>query len=257
MLKKIRIFTYKHRMFCCIIILLGFLFYLSYVVYQKEDLWGFEKVLKNSLASISNGITPKIEVNYQEVTNTFTKEKEDELNNLRELLDLTNQSSYQLEHASIISRNALSYFNEITINKGKNNEIDKGMLAINEKGLIGVVEYVTKDTATIKLVTTEDASFKIAVSVMNGESIYNGVITGYDQKNEEILVTSIRNQSDIAIGSIVKTNGLGNLYPEGIIVGTVSKIETDSVGVSKILSIKSQIDFRNIRYVSIIKGAKQ
>lgn len=257
MIKKIRLFIHHHNMICCLLILFGFIFYLSYSVYKKEDLWEFEKILKNSLASIEKVITPKANVNYQPVIDTFTKEKEKELQSLRELLNLNNTSTFQLEHASIINRNVLYYFNEVTIDKGKEDGIDKGMLAINEKGLIGVVEYVTQNTATIKLLTTEDNSFKIAVSVINGENLYNGIITGYDQKTGEILVTSIRNQSDIEIGSIVKTNGLGSLYPEGIVVGTVSKIEMDSVGVSKILFIKSGIDFRNIQYLSIVKGVKQ
>jgi len=243
-------------MICVITILFGFLFYLSYSVYKKENLWNFEKILKDSVASIEKVITPKISVNYQSVVDTFSKEKEEELKNLRNLLELTNVSSFELEHASVISRNVLYYFNEITIDKGKRQGIDQGMLAINEKGLIGVVEYVTKETATIKLLTVEDATFKIAVSVISGENLYNGVITGYDQKTGEILVTSIRSQSDIEIGSTVQTNGLGNLYPEGIQIGTVSKIEMDSVGVSKILRIQSGIDFRNIKYVSIIKGVK-
>ena len=252
-MKKIRIFIHKHRMICCIAILFLFLFYLSYSIYKKEAV---EKVLKNSLASIERVVTPKINVNYQNVIDHFSKEKEEELKTLKALLELNNTTSFELEHASILNRNVLYYFNELTIDKGKNSGIDQGMLAINEKGLVGVVEYVTQDTATIKLLTTEDATFKIAVSVENGESLYNGVITGYDQKTGEILVTSIRNQSDIKIGSVVKTNGLGNLYPEGILVGTVSKIETDSVGVSKILSIQTGIDFRNLSYVSIIKGVK-
>ena len=49
---------------------------------------------------------------------------------------------------------------------------------------------------------------------------------------------------------------MGNLYPSGITIGQVSKIEMDSVGVSKILSIKSDVDFKNLKYVSIIKGVR-
>lgn len=255
-MKRIRLFIHKHRIFTCGFILFGFLFYLSYTLYQKDDLWGVEKVLRDSLASIQNVITPKLEVHYQDVVDIFTKEKEEELENLRSLLDLTNQSSFSLEHASILSRDALSYFDILTINKGKSSGIDRGMLAINEKGLVGVVEYVSSNTSTIRLLTNGERTFKIAVSVHYGENVYNGIITGFDQEKQEIVVTSIRNQSNIEVGSSVITNGLGNLYPEGVEVGTVSRIEVDDAGVSKRIYVKSENDFRNIKYVSIIKGAK-
>ena len=253
-MKRIRLFFHRHRMIGCFLILFGFLFYLSYNLYKKEDLWTFEKVLKNSLAGIVQIVTPSVEVHYQAIVDMLDEAKNQELQELRGLLDLQNTSSFMLEHASVIYRNVSHYFNEITINKGKRHGIDQYMLAVNEKGLIGVVEYVTQDTATIKLLTVEDMTFKVAVAVYSGDNLYNGMITGYDQKTGEVLVTSIRSQSEIEIGSIVKTNGLGNLYPEGIEVGRVTSIEMDKVGVSKIIRIQSGIDFRNIRYVSIIKG---
>lgn len=238
------------------LILFLFLFYVSFLLYKKEDLYKFEKTLKNSIANIMNAVTPKISVNYQEVIDTFSKEKEEELKNLRELLELSNSSSFSLEHASVIQRNASYYFNELTIDKGKNNGIDQGMLAITEEGLIGVVKYVTKDTSTIQLLTEEKANFKISVAVYYKDNHYNGLITGYDIENKELLVTSIRRQSDIEVGSVVKTNGLGNLYPAGIVVGKVRSISYDETGLTKILHIESYVDFEKIKYASIVKGVK-
>lgn len=255
-MKKIRLWFHHHRTISCILILFLFLFYLSYSIYQKKDLSFFEKSVKNSVASIFSIFTPRLVVDYSEVYDTFTKEKEEELQNLRELLELSNTSSYVLEHASVIQRNAAYYFNEVTVDKGKSEGIDQGMLAITEEGLIGVVKYVTKDTSTIQLLTEEEASFKISVAVFYKENKYNGIITGYDSENKELLITSIRGQSELEVGSVVKTNGLGNLYPEGIVVGKVSSITYDEVGLSKVLRVASSVDFENIKYASIIKGVK-
>ncbi len=256
MLKKTKNFIHHHHLFYCFIILFGFLFYLSYVLYEKEDLWDFEKTLKNSLASIEKVVTPHIVVDYQETENLFTEEKEEELKNLRELLNLTNLSSFKLEHASVIQRDAMHYFQEITIDKGKEDGIDRGLLAITEKGIVGVVQYVTKNTATIRLLCAEEAIFKIAVTAYHGDSMYNGVVTGYEKETGEILVTSIRSQSTVDIGDVVKTSSLSNLYPEGLTLGAISRIELDEVGVSKILHVKSDVDFKNLKYVSIVKGEK-
>jgi len=128
------------------------------------------------------------------------------------------------------------------------------MVAINEEGLVGVVEYVTNNTASISLLSKEVAKFKISVKVTNGENIYNGVITGFDTTTGEIIVESIRSQSVIEVGNKVSTNGLGDIYPKDLFVGEVTKIEMDKVGINKILRVRPNIDFRNIKYLSIIRG---
>ncbi len=257
MKKKFHLWIRRNQIVVYFALLILVFAFASFTVYEKQGNYPGEAFLKNIIASIQNIITPKYQVNYQEVVENFDKEKEEELANLRSLLDLQENSSYDLEHASTIHRQASFYFSEVTVNKGQNDGIKEGMLAITEKGLLGKVKSTTKDTANIKLLTAKDDSFKVAVAVYSKENIYNGIITGYDEDTNEILVTSIRSQSDIEIGSKVETNALGNLYPKGIEVGTVAKIEMDSVGVSKILRIKSEVDFNNVKYVSIIRGEKE
>lgn len=255
-MKKIRVWIHKNQMLLFVFLIFIFLFYSSYRMYEHTSVNLFESFIKDILVSIENIITPKYKVNYQEVENTFTKEKEEELNNLRSLLDLQNQSSFSLEHASILNRSAVIYFDEITIDKGKNNGIDVDMLVITEKGVVGRIKQVTKSSAVVQLVTTKDDNFKVAVSVVNGENLYNGIMSGFEEETSSILITNIRSQSEIEIGSIVLTNGLGNLYPKGLTIGKVEKIENDTLGLSKTLKVKSEVDFNNLKYVSVVKGQK-
>jgi len=255
-MKKIRVFIYQHQNFFYASFFLLFLFYFSYAIYQKTDLWLIESFFKDITVSFQNIITPKYQVSYQKTKQILNEDEKKELENLRKLLELENNSTYILEHASIINRSPIYYFDTLTIDKGKKDGIDKDMLVITEKGLVGKIKYTTKNTSVVELVTSKTNSFKVSVSVINGENKYNGIITGYDEVEEVILVTSIRNQSQIDLESRVITNGMGNLYPSGIDVGQVSKIGMDNVGVSKILSIKSDVDFKNLKYVSIIKGIK-
>ena len=256
MIKKVKLFLHNHRLLTCSVILFAFLFYLSYSINKENQVNFIESNLKNYLASIKQVLVPKVDVNYQSVINTFSKEKEEELSNLKELLELNHTSSFELINTSVIARDVTFYFSNLTVDKGKSSGIDKGMLAINQEGLVGVVDSVTKNSANISLLSKEIAKYKISVKVINGENIYNGIITGYDNETNEIIVESIRSQSVIEVGNIVYTNGLGDVYPPDITVGTVTKIEMDSVGINKILRLSTNVDFRNIKYLSIIKGRK-
>lgn len=255
-MKKIRVFIYKHQNLLYGLLFFLFLFYFSYAIYQKTELWPVESFFKDISISFQNIITPKYQVDYHKTLQILKEDELNEVESLRELLNLENNSTYILEHASIINRSPIYYFDTITIDKGTKDGIDKDMLVITEKGLVGKIKYVMDNSSVVDLVTSKTNSFKVSVSVINGENKYNGIITGYDEKEEAVLVTSIRNQSQIDIGSKVITNGLGNLYPKGIEVGQVFKIEMDNVGVSKILSIKSDVDFKNLKYVSVIKGVQ-
>lgn len=256
MIKKIKLFLHNHRLLTCTFILFTFLFYLSYAINEDKKVNFIESNLKNYLSNIKQVFVPVVNVNYQEVIDTFSKEKEQELSNLKELLELNYTSSFKLINTSIIARDVTFYFSNLTVDKGKSVGIDKGMLAINQDGLVGVVDNVTKDSATISLLSKEIAKYKISVKVVNGENVYNGIITGYDNQTNEIIVESIRNQSVIEVGNKVYTNGLGDVYPSDVIVGEVTKIEIDSVGITKILRLSTNVDFRNIKYLSIIKGRK-
>lgn len=255
-MKKIKLFLHNHRLLTCSFILFIFLFYLSYMLTKDKNNLFLENNLKNYMASIKQAFVPKIDVNYQSVINTFSKEKEEELSSLKKLLELNHTSTFDLVNTSIIARDVTFYFSNLTVDKGKSNGIDKGMLAINQEGLVGVVDSVTKNSASISLLSKEIAKYKISVKVINGENIYNGIITGYDNETNEIIVESIRNQSVIEVGNNVFTNGLGDVYPPDISVGKVTKIEMDKVGINKILRISTNVDFRNIKYLSIIKGRK-
>ena len=88
---------------------------------------------------------------------------------------------------------------------------------------------------------------------MSSDKTYKGIISGYNQVDNKILVTSIRSSSNINEGDTVVTNGIGTLFPSGIAVGTVSKISSDDLGVSKVLEIDSEVDFENLRYLAILK----
>lgn len=106
------------------------------------------------------------------------------------------------------------------------------------------------------MITTNDTSFKAGVSIESNNNIYNGILSGYDIEKDLLKVISIRSTSDIKIGDLVKTNGLGQVFPSGINVGKVEKIEFDEVGVSKILMVKTIESLKNIKYVSVIRGKK-
>ena len=181
-------------------------------------------------------------------------ELEKELKELKEELDIEHVlTDYSYLNATVVNRNTNYWYNTITIDKGKHNDVEVGMVVINSKGLIGKVINVSNFTSDVRLITTNDTNNKISVTITNGSTDVVGLINGYSYKDNTISVEGVSNTEDVKVGDMVYTSGLGGVFPSGILVGTVDSISTDSFGLAKIINVKPSVSFDDINYVSVLK----
>ena len=178
-------------------------------------------------------------------------ELEEENKELKDLLKLKSSlSEFDSINAVVIERNTSYWFNTLTINKGSKDSIKKGMAVVTNEGIIGKVESTTNLTATIKLITSNDKNNKISVRI-NSKQDYNTVLT--TNSNGEMIIEGIPNDNNIKVGDSVVTSGLSDIFPSGIAIGKVKKIELDNYGSSKKLLVESTSNINNIRFVSVLK----
>ena len=162
-------------------------------------------------------------------------------------------SDYEYLNATVISRNIGYWYNIITIDKGSYNGVEKDMVVINSKGLIGRVIRVSTFSSDVRLITTSDTNNKISVHLTNGDYDLYGLINNYDYNGNFLEIEGISNTKDVNIGDYVYTSGVGGVFPSGILVGIVTEISTDSYDLAKIIKATPSADFTDINYVSILK----
>ena len=162
-------------------------------------------------------------------------------------------TDYEYLNATVTSRSVGYWYNTITINKGSYNGIEKDMVVINSKGLIGRVIKTSTFTSDVRLITTSETNNKISVHISNGDNNLYGLINNYDYSKNLLEVEGISNTKDVDIGDFVYTSGLGGIFPSGILIGSVSEITTDSYDLAKIIKVKPSADFSNINYFSVLK----
>ncbi len=207
------------------------------MINNKKD----NDILETSMDRILSIETENIELRRQ------LEALKDELNIDYSLTD------YEYLNASVISRNVGYWYNKITIDKGSYNGVEKDMVVITSKGLIGRVINTTTFTSDVKLITTSDTNNKISVHISNGDTNLYGLINGYNYNDNVLELEGISNTKDVNIGDKVYTSGLGGIFPSGILIGTVSEITTDSYDLAKVIKVKPSADFSDINYVSILK----
>ena len=177
-----------------------------------------------------------------------------QLDKLKEELDIDySLTDYEYLNASVISRNVGYWYNTITIDKGTYNGVEKDMIVINGKGLIGKIIRTTTFTSDVRLITTSDTNNKISVMISNGDYSLYGLINSYDYNDNLLEVEGISNTKDVNIGDFIYTSGLGGVFPSGRLIGQVSAITTDSYDLAKIIKVTPSVDFTDINYVSILK----
>ena len=177
-----------------------------------------------------------------------------QLETLKEELNINyTLSDYEYLNATVVSRNVGYWHNKITINKGTYNGVEKDMVVISSKGLIGKVIKTSTFTSDVRLITTSDTSNKISVHISNGDNNLYGLINSYDYNKNVLELEGISNTKDVNIGDYVYTSGLGGVSPTGILIGIVEEITTDSYDLAKIIKVKPSADFNDINYVSILK----
>ena len=177
-----------------------------------------------------------------------------QLETLKEELNINyTLSDYEYLNATVVSRNVGYWHNKITINKGTYNGVEKDMVVISSKGLIGKVIKTSTFTSDVRLITTSDTSNKISVHISNGDNNLYGLINSYDYNKNVLELEGISNTKDVNIGDYVYTSGLGGVFPTGILIGIVEEITTDSYELAKIIKVKPSADFNDINYVSILK----
>lgn len=181
---------------------------------------------------------------------------EKEIQELKELLELNKTlTEYKSTNATVLSRNSSYWFNTITIDKGKKDGLKTGQAVITSGGLIGKITKVSQKSSEVKLLTTDDITYKTSVIIRINEKDYYAILSGYDKKNNLLKVTAIDKSAKISKGDVVITSGLGQM-PQGIYIGTVEKTEIDQYNLSQIVYVKPSQDFNNIHYVTVLKENK-
>ena len=170
---------------------------------------------------------------------------------LRELLDLKNsyQTGWETVAAEVIGREADNWYEKLTINKGSKDGITENMAVVDQNGLVGKIVNVTEKTSEVQMMIDSGAS----LGGMLQKSSIEGVLQGIGGGKGLITMTKLPYNADIQLNDVVVTSGTGGVFPAGLLVGTVVKVNTSSDGLSKEAIIEPYCDFDDIQFVLVIR----
>tara|TARA_S200000501_G_scaffold363889_1_gene395356 strand:+ start:1046 stop:1873 length:828 start_codon:yes stop_codon:yes gene_type:complete len=139
---------------------------------------------------------------------------------LKKLLNSSDSTmSSKILIAELIKVNLSPFSNKIILDKGRKNNIFTGQIVIDSMGVIGQISEVNKDFSVATLITDPGHAL-LAVNARTDKRI---VISGTGD-NRFLKAKFISLNEDVMEGDILITSGLDNIFPEGYMIGQISKI---------------------------------
>jgi rod shape-determining protein MreC len=140
---------------------------------------------------------------------------------LRELLSLSKRLESKGIAAEVLYDAADPYTRKLIIDKGMANGIKASSPVMDEHGILGQVTHVLPLVSEVTLVTDREHS----IPVLNTRTGARGVAYGESGGAPLLELRFMATNADIEVGDMLSTSGVDGIYPPGVLVGKVTKVE--------------------------------
>jgi rod shape-determining protein MreC len=170
---------------------------------------------------------------------------------LQQLLDFRTQLPGQSVTASIIADSASSWFQGCVLDKGSADGVHKDMAVVTPLGVVGKV--VSTSTRSAKVILLTDANSGIDVLIQRTRS--RGIVSGSFENG--LVLKYMKRSEDIQVGDRLITSGLDGVFPKGLMVGTVTKVNKQNVGLFQFVEVLPAVQpFRVEEVLVVASGAE-
>jgi rod shape-determining protein MreC len=160
---------------------------------------------------------------------------------------------YQPVQARVYERSPSTWYQTVAINEGSSDGVHRNDPVINSEGLVGKVDEVASNSATVTLITDQDfAATGITANSQEPGSVSPAVGAPGDLLFELVDNTSKVRQGDLIITAGTRSSRLSSLYPRGIAIGTVSRIDLGQGELDRTIHIKPAADLRRLDLVQVL-----
>ena len=182
---------------------------------------------------------------------------QEELDNLKSLYYMDqNYADYDKIAANVIGKDAGNWFSVFLIDRGSNDGITVGMNVLADGGLAGIVIQVGPNYAKVRSIIDDNSN----VSARNLSTSDLCVVSGsLKTMNESSLIDfdDLRDKEDQAkVGDQIVTSNISDMFLEGIPIGYITDIKTDSNNLTKSGHIATIVDFEHLDDVFVILQTK-
>jgi rod shape-determining protein MreC len=166
---------------------------------------------------------------------------------LRRLVSMSEGIEYRSIGARVVARSPSFLSNVLYVDRGSEDGVRIDAPVLSGDGIVGRTTLVSKHQTQVQLISNGDAS----VGAMLEKSRTPGVLRG---TGDALLdLNYIGNTEPIAVGDVVLSSGLDGIYPKGLLIGKVARLERGK-DVFRSIQVEPVMDFIHLEEVVILSA---
>lgn len=176
-----------------------------------------------------------------------------EISRLETLLRLPAFNEYRPEHARVARRDFSAWWQQIVIRKGRNFGIPVGAPVIFSGGVVGRVTAVYATTATVELISSPNVRL---AGVVEGDSrpisFQGGLNTTFAPPRGTVEFVPLDISAKPSAPRRLITSGLGGVFPPGLTLGWISRLELGADGLFQSGEVKLDDRLGSLTEVTVL-----
>lgn len=141
-----------------------------------------------------------------------------EAQRLQGLLDLSDKYDFSGVTGRVIGKGTDAWNRVVTLNVGSASGVERGLPVIGGSGLVGQVIEVSPLTCRVRLISDPQSGVSVVLQSNRAEGVVRGSIAGL------LYLEDLDTSTEVNVGDVVITSGLGGSYFRGVALGTVVNV---------------------------------
>ena len=180
-------------------------------------------------------------------------EMQAEIARLEQLLRIPARPGFRAEHARVVRREFSGWWQRLVIRKGRNFNIPVGAPVVFSGGVVGRVVEVYAYSAVVELLSSPNVRLAAFIEGDNRPISYQGGINpafGPARGAVEFVPLDIYASPNLPRRLI--TSGLGGVFPPGLTLGTVTKVDASTDGLFKSGEVQLDPNLSSLTEVTVL-----
>ena len=170
---------------------------------------------------------------------------------LQRELDFRKGTDFPPLTARVIGKDPSFWFHTIIVDRGENDGVVEGMVALNSNGIVGQVIHVSNNYCKVLLAIAPSS----AIDVYIQKSRVRGILKGVGENG--YLLHYVLKNAEVKRGDQIVTAGIGGVFASGIPVGTVSAVHRKTRGMFLEIEVEPSVDFQRLEFLQLNLSLQQ
>ena len=166
--------------------------------------------------------------------------------------DSVYKQQYVWSSAEVVNNSVNRQKNFFTLNRGQYQNLAIDMAVTSDDGVAGVIVGCSSNYSVVMSVLNID--FRLSARIRSNG--YYGSLSWDGRDCSHAILSEIPQHVSVSVGDTVETTGFSAVFPEGIMIGTISEFERSGSDFYRI-SVLLKTDFTKLHFVNVLGNLKK